>query len=218
MGKEELESVLKKINSKCGEDTLFTGDDEEKLKIDWISTGLLSLDLATQPHQGSGGIPVGRLIEIYGPQGSGKTSIALSTIAEAQKMGKKCCFLDNENAYNSEFAEMLGVDTEDLIFSRENEGERTLDAVEGLVWSGEIDLIVIDSVAGLATKEELTKDMDDKQMADGARMWSKAMRKLKAALSKNDCTLILINQLREKVGAYGNPETTPGGKLHNFAS
>lgn len=208
------EELIKEVNDNVG-GILFTGSDD-RLNIDWISSGLLAFDKATQPHQGKGGIPVGRMVELFGPTGSGKTTLALSTIAQAQADGKKCAFLDNENAFNPDFARMLGVDIKNLIFSQDNEGERTLDAVEALVWSGELDLIVIDSIAGLATCEELKGNMDDKQMADRARMWSKATRKLCAALNKNDCTLLMVNQIREDVGGYGNPETTPGGRAIKF--
>lgn len=210
----KAEEIMKKVNKQMGEDVLFSGEDKEKLNIEWISTGLLSVDLASQAHVGTGGIPVGRVVELFGPQGSGKTTIALSTIAEAQKDGRNCAFLDNENAYNEYYAEMMGVDTDALIFSKDNEGERSIDTIEALVCSGELDLIVVDSVAGLAAKEELISNMEKQHMALAARMWSKAMRKLKAALNRNNCTLILINQLRDNVGGYGSPKVTPGGKFY----
>jgi recombination protein RecA len=214
----EVKKVVDQINSEVCDGALFTGDDEEKLEIKWVPTGLISLDLAAQASEGSGGIPLGRVTEIYGPEKTGKTSIALSTIAQAQQMGLQCAFFDNENSYNPHYAEMHGINNKQVIFGQNETGETSIDAIEALVVSDAVDVIIVDSVAGFATKEELTKNMDDQQMADRARMWSKAMRKLKGKLNRHDCALILINQLRENVGQmFGNPEITPGGRAlkHN---
>lgn len=213
----DLQKILAQIQKKNGENALWLGNKNGQLDVTWIPSGLISFDLATRPHMGPGGIPRGRLIELFGPEGSGKTTIALSAIAEEQKLGGQCAFFDSENAFNPYFAEMLGVDVEALTFSQENEGEMSIDMVEALVRSNAYTLIVIDSVAALAPIDELQSDMSQQHMALAPRMWSKAMRKLKGALKKHNCTLILINQLREKVGVmYGNPETTPGGRAIKF--
>jgi recombination protein RecA len=216
---KELDKAMKQIKKSYGEDALFSGADREKLEIKWISTGVLDIDLATQPNTGGGGIPIGRIIEIYGPEGSGKTTLVLSIIAQAQKDGHKCAFFDAENSYNPDFADLFGVKTEDLIMSQKSEGESVLDVIEALAKTGEVRLIAIDSVAALSAAAILTSSMEDQQMAVDARMWSKAMKKLKAVLNKNKCTLILINQLREKVGQlYGDPSITPGGRAIKFYS
>lgn len=212
-----LEQALAQIKKEFGENAVFWGSNKDRLKIEWIPTGVLDIDLATCPNSGTGGIPRGKLIEIFGPEGSGKTALALSIMGQAQKMGIKCAFFDAENSYNPAFAELFGVNTDDLIMSQESTGELVLDVIEALVGTGEVGLIVLDSVAALSAEAILTSSMQDQQMAIDARMWSKAMKKLKAALGKHNCSLILINQLREKVGQlYGNPEVTPGGRAIKF--
>lgn len=205
---DDIRKVVDKINDNVSEESmLFTleGENKDRLDIDWISSGLISFDLAVQTDEGPGGFPRGRVIEIYGPEKAGKSSLAISGMAEAQKQGIQCAYFDNENGYNPHFAEKLGVDNEKVIFGQNEMGETSLDAIEALVVSGEVGYIVVDSIAGFATKEELTSNMDDKQMADRARMWSKAMRKLKGKLNRNNCALVLVNQLRENVGQmFGN--------------
>ena len=217
--KNKIKETLEQMQKQFGEDAIFSGSDKEKLDIEWISTGILDLDLATCPNEGSGGIPKGRIVEVFGPQGSGKTTIALSTMSEAQKDGINCAFFDNENAYNPHYAEMIGVDTEEIYFSKVSEGELTYDMIEALVRSGDFGLIVIDSLAGLAPLPEIQSDMEDQHMGLAGKMNSKAMRKLCGALGKNNCTLFIINQIREKVGQmFGNPEVTPGGRALKFFS
>ena len=222
MGKD-IQNVLSKLEKTFGEGTLFLGSERDRLQIKWIPTGILALDKATQPNEGSGGIPRGRIVEIYGPESSGKTSIALMAIAqeqkyqETQKDPKLCAYFDNENSYNPYWAELLGVDVEKMVYSKESEGEMTFDMIEALVKTGKFSIVVIDSLAGLAPLPELQSDMSQQHMGLAGKMNSKAMRKLCATLSKNECTLIIINQLREKVGQmFGNPETTPGGRAVKF--
>ncbi|MFW6029065.1 MAG: recombinase RecA [Halanaerobiales bacterium] len=206
------------INKTLGSNILITGNKYEKLKIEWISSGLANFDIATKPHVGAGGIPKGRLVEIYGPEGSGKTSLALSTIAEAQKQGIVCAFFDAEGSFDPFFAEdNFNVNTDSLIISRHPEGEKVLDAVEAMAVSGEVGLIVIDSVAALPSMRVLKESNEKDHVAPEARMWSQALRKLTSKLVKNNCTLILINQLRENPAQmYGNPEQTPGGRAIKF--
>ena len=217
---EEVLKITKKINKKYGDDTLITADQGEKLKINWHTTGLSNLDLATKPNTGTGGIPQGRLIEIYGPQKSGKTSLCLSVIAEAQKEDKVCAFFDAENGYNPFFAKnVMGVSNEDLIISRTQAGETALNTIEAMIVSGTIDLIVLDSVAALPSEAILKEDMQQQHVAREARMWSQALKKIKGLMAKYNTTFILINQLREDPGTrYGNPIDTPGGNAIKFYS
>ena len=218
--KKEAEKVLKDVNKQFGKDTLISGKDREKLKIEWHSTGLLSLDLATKPNSGSGGIPKGRIIEIFGPESAGKTTIALSTIAEVQKNDGLVAFFDVEQSYNPQFADIFGVKTDEIVFSKECIGETVLDTVEAIAKSGKFDLIVLDSVASLPSGQVIKESNEQDFVALEPRMWSQAMKKLTQPLSDNDCSLILINQIREDPSTmYGNPETTPGGHaLEHHAS
>lgn len=217
---ESVLKVQKSITDKYGPYALMVGDKEEQLKIDFISSGLLNVDLATKPHRGPGGIPRGKLVEVFGPEASGKTSLALSTIAEAQKMGLVCGLFDAENGFNSKFArDNFNVNIEDLIISQSQEGETVLDTIEALVMTGDVDLLVLDSVASLPSIKVLKEDNSQDHVATEARMWSQALKKLKAKLNRYNCTLILINQLREDPGKmFGNPETTPGGRAIKFYS
>lgn len=222
---KEVEKVIKQLGKKFGDGALFMGSERERLDIQWMPTGILALDKATQPNEGSGGIPRGRIIEMFGPNSSGKTALALMTIAQEQKYQstqkdpKMTAFLDNENSYNPFWASMLGVDVENMVYSKESEGEMTFDMVEALAKTGKFSIIAIDSLAGLAPLPELQNDMEKQHMGLAGKLNSKAMRKLTATLAKNKCTLIIINQLREKVGVmFGNPETTPGGRAVAFYS
>lgn len=223
---QNLEKAIAQMNKQFGDGALFMGTDRERLDIKWMTTGILALDKATQPSQGSGGIPRGRIIEIFGPESSGKTAIALSVIAEEQKFQatqenpKMCAFFDNENSFNPVWSEeVIGVDVENMMYSKESEGEMSFDMIEALAKTGQFSVIAIDSLAGLAPLPELQEDMAKQHMGLAGKMNSKAMRKLCATLAKNECTLIIINQLREKVGVmFGNPETTPGGRAVAFYS
>lgn len=224
---QSLEALEDQMKDQFGDSAPFRGENRERLKIEWMSTGLLSVDMATQPNSGSGGIPRGRIVESYGPQQSGKTSLALSTIAEEQEYQKQkpeeeqqfCAFFDNENAYNPHFSEMMGVDTDRMWFNKISEGELTYDQIEAMVKTGKFSLIVIDSLAGLAPLPELQNDMGDQHMGLAGKLNSKAMRKLCSTLGNNDCTLFIINQLRENVGQmFGNPEVTPGGKSLRYVA
>lgn len=184
-------------------------------KVEAISTGCLTLDVAL----GIGGIPQGRIIEIYGPESSGKTTVALHCVAEVQKKGGTAAYVDAEHALDPIYASKLGVNLDDLYISQPDSGEQALEIVETLVRSGAIDIIVIDSVAALTPQAELDGDMGDSHVGMQARLMSQALRKITAATSKSKCTLIFINQLREKIGVmYGNPETTTGGKALKFYS
>ncbi len=185
----------------------------EKLVTEAISTGSVALDIAL----GVGGIPKGRITEVYGPESSGKTTLALHLVAEAQKAGGICAFVDAEHALDPEYARQLGVDIDSLLVSQPSTGEEALEITDGLVRSGAIALIVIDSVAALVPKAEIEGEMGDSHMGLQARMMSQAMRKLSGSVSKTGCVIIFINQLREKIGVmFGNPETTPGGKALKF--
>ena len=183
------------------------------LNIDAIPTGSMTLDLAL----GIGGVPRGRIVEIYGPESSGKTTVSLHIIAEAQKMGGEVAFIDVEHALDPVYAAALGVDTDNLIVSQPDSGEQALEIAEALVRSGAIDVIVLDSVAAMTTRAEIDGEMGDNHVGQLARLMSQAMRKLTAAISKSNCVAIFINQIREKIGVmYGNPETTPGGRALKF--
>jgi recombination protein RecA len=191
------------------------GDDGQRYKIDVISTGSIAVDLAL----GVGGFPRGRIIEVYGPEASGKTTLALAVIAEAQKLGGQCAFVDAEHALDPQRAEILGVDLDNLLMSQPDTGEQALEITETLIRSGAIDVVVVDSVAALVPRAELEGEMGDAVMGMQARLMSQALRKLTGAISKSKTVLIFTNQLRQKIGVmFGNPETTPGGLALKFYS
>jgi len=208
-----LQETLKQIEKQYGKGSIMKLGDRPALDIDSIPTGSLNLDLCL----GIGGYPKGRIIEIYGPESSGKTTLALHAIAEVQKGGGRCAFIDAENAIDPTYARKLGVDIDELILSQPDSGEQALEITEMLIKSGAIDLVVIDSVAALVPQVELDGEMGDSQVGLQARLMSKAMRKLSGVMNRSECTAIFINQLREKVGImFGNPETTPGGRALKF--
>jgi len=209
-----LNAVLEDIRAKFGEGSIMQMDPHAKSKIDRISTGSISLDIAL-----GGGIPRSRITEIYGPESSGKTTLTLHVIAEAQKKGGLCAFVDAEHALDPEYAKRIGVNMKDLLISQPDSGEQALDIVESLVRSGSLDLIVIDSVAALTPRAEIEGEMGDQQMGLQARLMSKALRKLTAIAQKSDTAIIFINQIRMKIGVmFGNPETTTGGNALKFYS
>lgn len=212
--KEEknLRDVIKLIKQKFGEGAIMVLKEEKVEKVPIISTGCLSLDMAL----GVGGIPRGRVIEIYGGESSGKTTLALHIIAEAQKQGGVGAFIDVEHALDPEYAKRIGVKIEDLLISQPDSGEEALQIVETLVKSGEVDVIVIDSVAALAPKMEIEAEMGETQIGLQARLMSMALRKLTASISKTKTALVFLNQTRMKIGQYGKPETTPGGLALKF--
>ena len=215
MEKEKaLEMALSQIEKQFGKGAIMKlGDAAAKISVSTISTGCLALDLAL----GVGGIPRGRIIEIYGPESSGKTTIALHVIAEAQKAGGAAAFIDAEHALDPVYAENLGVNVDELYVSQPDTGEQALEITEALVRSGAIDVVVIDSVAALVPKAEIEGDMGDSHVGLQARLMSQALRKLAGVISKSNTIVIFINQLREKVGVmFGNPETTTGGKALKF--
>lgn len=212
---KDLEAALKQIQKQFGKESIMVLGDRSAVDVDAISSGSLSLDAAL----GIGGYPRGRIIEIFGPESSGKTTLALHAIAEVQKSGGKAAFIDAENAIDPYYAQNLGVNIDQLILSQPDSGEQALEIVDVLVRSGAVDLIVVDSVAALVPQAELDGEMMDAQVGLQARMMSKAMRKLSGAMNRSDCTTIFINQLREKVGVmFGSPETTPGGRALKFYS
>jgi recombination protein RecA len=211
--RKALESVLVGIERKFGKGSIMPLKNAEKVKVDVIPTGSLALDIAT----GIGGIPKGRIVEIYGPESSGKTTLALHVIASAQKMGGVAVFIDAEHALDPKYAEKIGVDTENLYISQPDYGEQALEIVESLVASNAVDVIVIDSVAALVPKDELEGEMGEAHVGKQARLMSQALRKLKGMAHKANTAIIFINQLREKIGVmFGNPETTPGGRALKF--
>jgi recombination protein RecA len=196
-----------------GKGVVMKMDDTRSVVVDVISTGSFGLDLAL----GVGGFPRGRIVEIYGPESSGKTTIALHTIAEAQKKGGICAFIDAEHAFDKLYAENLGIDTSNLLISQPDDGEQALEIADNLIRSGAIDVLVIDSVAALVPRAEIEGDMGDSKMGLHARLMSQALRKLTGTISKTGCICIFINQLREKIGVmFGNPETTTGGNALKF--
>lgn len=210
-----LQLALAKIEKDFGKGAIMRLGETEILKVEAISTGCLTLDVAL----GIGGIPKGRIIEIYGPESSGKTTVALHCVAEVQKEGGTAAFVDAEHALDPVYASKLGVNLDDLYISQPDSGEQALEITETLIRSGAIDIIVIDSVAALTPQAELDGDMGDSHVGMQARLMSQALRKITAASSKSKCTIIFINQLREKIGVmYGNPETTTGGKALKFYS
>ncbi|MBO6051399.1 MAG: recombinase RecA [Bacteroidales bacterium] len=208
-----LNSTLEKLEKTFGKGAIMRLSDTPVEDIDVIPTGSLTLDLAL----GVGGLPKGRIIEIYGPESSGKTTLAIHAIAEAQKAGGIAAFIDAEHAFDRSYAEKLGVNTADLLVSQPDNGEQALEIADNLIRSGAIDIIVIDSVAALTPKSEIEGDMGDSKMGLQARLMSQALRKLTATISKTGCCCIFINQLREKIGVlFGNPETTTGGNALKF--
>lgn len=212
--KEDLQAVLEKIEKAYGKGSIMKLGDQQKVIAETIKTGALSLDLAL-----GGGIPYGRIIEVYGPESSGKTTLTLHIIAELQKIGKTAAFIDAEHALDPSYAERIGVKTANLILSQPDNGEQALDIVEMLVSSNAVDLIVIDSVAALTPRAEIEGDMDQQHIGLQARLMSKALRKLTGLVSKSRCTVIFINQLRMRIGVmFGNPETTTGGNALKFFS
>lgn len=210
-----LADALKTIEKEYGKGSIMRLGDRANVSVDAIPSGSIALDAAL----GIGGYPKGRIIEIYGPESSGKTTLALHAIAECQKKGGRCAFIDAENAIDPIYAKNLGVDIDELILSQPDSGEQALEITEVLIKSGAIDLVVIDSVAALVPQAELDGEMGDSSVGLQARLMSKAMRKLAGVMNRSNCTAIFINQLREKVGVmFGNPETTPGGRALKFYS
>lgn len=212
---ELLNEALKQIEKQYGKGSIMKLGDRTNVDVDVISSGSISIDYCL----GVGGFPKGRIIEIYGPESSGKTTLALQAIAECQKSGGRAAFIDAEHAIDPKYAKALGVSIDDLILSQPDSGEQALEITEVLVKSGAIELIVIDSVAALVPQAELDGEMGDQNVGLHARLMSKAMRKLAGAMSTHNCCAIFINQLREKVGVmFGNPETTTGGRALKFYS
>lgn len=210
-----LDAALTQIQKQFGKGSVMKLGDHEIPKLDCISTGCLSLDIAL----GIGGVPKGRIIEIYGPESSGKTTVALHIIAEAQKNSGTAAFIDAEHALDPNYAHDLGVDVENLIVSQPDTGEQALEIAEALVRSGAVDVIVVDSVAALVPRAEIEGEMGDSHVGLQARLMSQALRKLAGSINKTNCIIVFINQLREKVGImFGNPETTPGGRALKFYS
>ena len=214
--KKALETAIAKIEKDYGKGTIMRLGDDISVNVEALSTGSLALDLAL----GIGGLPKGRIIEIYGPEASGKTTLALHAVASAQKAGGDAAYIDVEHALEPAYAQQLGVDINSLLISQPDTGEQALDIAESLVRSGAVDIVVVDSVAALIPRVELEGEVGDTVVGALARLMSQAMRRLAGAISKNNCTVIFINQLRQKIGVmYGNPETTPGGlALKYYAS
>ena len=208
-----LQLTLDKLDKAYGKGTVMKMSDAPVIDVDTISSGSLGLDLAL----GVGGYPRGRVVEIYGPESSGKTTLTLHAIAEAQKAGGIAAFIDAEHAFDRFYAEKLGIDLDNLIISQPDNGEQALEIADNLIRSGAIDIVVIDSVAALTPKSEIEGDMGDSKMGLQARLMSQALRKLTGSINKTNCTMIFINQLREKIGVmFGNPETTTGGNALKF--
>ncbi|MDE5946319.1 MAG: recombinase RecA [Oscillospiraceae bacterium] len=211
--RDALKAAVLQIEKKYGAGAIMRLGQNQALNVDAIPTGSMTLDLAL----GIGGVPRGRIVEIYGPESSGKTTVSLHIIAEAQKMGGEVAFIDVEHALDPNYASALGVNIENLYVSQPDSGEQALEIAEALVRSGAIDVIVLDSVAAMTTRAEIDGDMGDNHVGQLARLMSQAMRKLTSAISKSNCVAIFINQIREKIGVmYGNPETTPGGRALKF--
>ena len=208
-----LKLTLDKLDKAYGKGTVMKMSDQAVVNVESISSGSIGLDIAL----GVGGYPRGRVIEIYGPESSGKTTLTLHAIAEAQKAGGIAAFIDAEHAFDRHYAEKLGVDLDNLIISQPDNGEQALEITDNLIRSGAIDIVVIDSVAALTPKSEIEGEMGDSKMGLHARLMSQALRKLTSSISKTNCTVIFINQLREKIGVmFGNPETTTGGNALKF--
>jgi len=211
--RKALEVTFAQIEKQFGKGSIMRLGENTHLDVEAISTGSLSLDLAL----GIGGIPKGRIIEIYGPESSGKTTVALHVVAEVQKNGGVAAFIDAEHALDPKYSSALGVNVDELIVSQPDTGEQALDIAEHLVRSGAVDVIVVDSVAALVPKQEIEGEMGDSHMGLQARLMSQALRKLSGIINKSNCTMIFINQLRQKIGVmYGNPETTTGGNALKF--
>lgn len=212
-GKKNVEAAIAQIKTKFGEEAIMRLGDKPKVGIDAIPTGSLGLDAAL----GIGGLPRGRIVEIFGPESSGKTTLSLHVVAEAQKKGGICAFIDAEHALDPEYAKRLGVMVNDLLISQPDTGEQALEIAESLVRSGKIDVIVIDSVAALTPKDEIEGDMGQAHVGRQARLMSHALRKLTAIVAKSKTLVVFINQIRMQIGImFGNPETTPGGKALKF--
>ncbi len=210
-----LAAAMEQIEKNFGKGSIMRLGEKQASTVDYVSTGSISLDLAL----GIGGLPKGRIIEVYGPESSGKTTLALHVIAEAQKQGGEVAFIDAEHAMDATYARALGVDIDRLIISQPDNGEQALEISESLVRSGAIDVVVVDSVAALVPRVEIEGEMGDTHVGLLARLMSQALRKLAGSISKTNCIVIFINQLREKIGvSYGNPETTPGGRALKFYS
>ncbi len=210
-----LQLTIDKLDKTYGKGTVMKMSDQKVVDVEALSTGSLSLDIAL----GIGGLPVGRVIEIYGPESSGKTTLSMHAIAESQKKGGIAAFIDAEHAFDRNYAEKLGIDIENLIISQPDDGEQALEIADALIRSGAIDIIVIDSVAALVPKAELEGDMGDSKMGLQARLMSQALRKLTGTINKTGCICIFINQLRDKIGVmFGSPETTTGGNALKFYS
>ncbi len=208
-----LENTIESIKTKFGEGSIMKLGDQPKVNIDAVSTGSIGLDAAL----GVGGLPRGRIIEIFGPESSGKTTLALHVIAEAQKKGGICAFIDAEHALDPEYTRKLGVKIDDLLISQPDNGEQALEITESLIRSGKIDVVVIDSVAALTPKDEIEGEMGAHHIGKQARLMSQALRKLTAIVAKSKTIVIFINQIRMQIGVmFGNPETTPGGKALKF--
>jgi recombination protein RecA len=208
-----IESALSQIRDKFGDGSIMTLDANHNMNVESTPTGSISLDLAL----GVGGIPRGRVIEIYGPESSGKTTLALHMVAESQKLGGVCAFVDAEHALDPDYSAKIGVDLKEMLISQPDTGEQALDIVETLVRSNAVDIIVVDSVAALTPRAEIEGEMGDSHMGLQARLMSQALRKLTAIISKSNCTVIFINQIRMKIGVmFGNPETTTGGNALKF--
>lgn len=213
VGKVNVENTLREIRTKFGDDSIMMLGDKPHVDVNAISTGSIGLDAAL----GVGGLPRGRIIEIFGPESSGKTTLTLHVIAEAQKSGGVCAFIDAEHAMDPEYAGRLGVKIDQLLISQPDNGEQALEIVESLVRSGKIDVIVIDSVAALTPRDEIEGDMGAHHVGKQARLMSQALRKLTAIVAKSKTMVIFINQIRMQIGVmFGNPETTPGGKALKF--
>ena len=211
--KKALEAAMSQIEKQFGKGSVMKLGEYKAMEIEAIPTGALSLDMAL----GIGGVPRGRIIEVFGPESSGKTTLALHVVAEAQKMGGEAAFIDAEHALDPVYAKKLGVDIDNLIVSQPDTGEQALEITESLIRSGALDVIVVDSVAALVPKAEIDGDMGDSHMGLQARLMSQALRKLAGAINKTKTVLIFINQLREKIGVmFGNPETTTGGRALKF--
>ncbi len=211
--KKALETVISQLDKTYGKGTVIKMGENPQMNVSAISTGSLTLDIAL----GVGGLPKGRIVEIFGPESSGKTTVALHAIAEAQKAGGEAAFIDAEHALDPVYAKALGVDIDNLLVSQPDSGEQALEICEALVRSGAIDIVVMDSVAALVPQQEIDGDMGASHVGLQARLMSQALRKLSGTISKTNCIVIFINQLREKVGVvYGNPETTTGGRALKF--
>ncbi len=213
VGAVNVENTLREIRTKFGDDSIMMLGDKPHVDIDAISTGSIGLDAAL----GVGGLPRGRIIEIFGPESSGKTTLSLHVVAEAQKKGGICAFIDAEHSMDPEYAKRLGVKIDQLLISQPDNGEQALEIVDSLVRSGKIDVIVVDSVAALTPKDEIEGDMGAHHVGKQARLMSQALRKLTAIVAKSKTIVIFINQIRMQIGVmFGNPETTPGGKALKF--